>query len=94
VTVGQIFDWISKGGALALLVLILIGGWKRIWVWGYQLTDCEKRSDEWKQMALGGYNLASRATQAAERTVDVRAEVLDVLKEQIRGNAPARKRKR
>ena len=92
----QILDWVQRGGVIALLLLVIISGWKGIWVWGKQLDECEKRGDEWKQMALGNLNLASRAAQTAQSTVDVRTEILQVLRSTLEQatDKPPPKRKR
>jgi hypothetical protein len=33
------------GLPLGGLIVILIGGYRRWWTWGYQLTDCERERD-------------------------------------------------
>lgn len=56
-------------GFPTLLVAILYGGYKRIWVWGYQLQQCEAacsvqvqkaeaESQYWKHMAFQVTGLA------------------------------------
>lgn len=56
-----------------VMLLILVGGYFRWWVWGYQLTDCvakakdeisreQKYADRWEQLALEG--IATARAQA------------------------------
>jgi len=49
----------------SMLIFILLGGYKRWWVWGYQLVDMKKDRDEWKELALRGYIFAERAIHLA-----------------------------
>lgn len=65
----------EKASALSLptlLILILVGGYRKWWVWGWQLKEAETRCDallsaanvretEWKDMALTGGRLADKA---------------------------------
>lgn len=39
-------EWIERGGVLALLLIIIIGGSKRLWVWGWQQRETE---ETWEQ---------------------------------------------
>jgi hypothetical protein len=61
----------------ALLILILIGGYRKWWSWGYQLTECEarwaallvaaeRRENEWKELALSGAITARRAVETLQ----------------------------
>lgn len=63
-------------GTTAALMIVLYGGAKRWWVWGYQLTEakaeCEarltaaqRREDEWKELALTGGVVAKQAIELA-----------------------------
>jgi hypothetical protein len=49
-------------------VLILYGGAKRIWVWGYQLKDMTQDRDEWKARALRSVGLVERTVTVLEQT--------------------------
>ena len=79
----QTTDWldvvIGPSGALALLLVILWAGARGTWVFGRELKHLDDRyekalldlrtdRDEWKQIALHGTALASKAVDvAAER---------------------------
>lgn len=49
------------------LIFFLYGGYKRFWVWGYQLDECAKERDAWKDLALRNSNLADRSLQIATK---------------------------
>ncbi len=49
-----------------VMVLILYGGYKRIWVWGYQLDKVQKEADEWKDAALRSSGLAQTSLSIAK----------------------------
>ena len=65
---------LSGAGLATILILILIGGWKGLWVFGWvqmreramleqQRDQLFKERDEWKTLAL-------RATATADKAVD------------------------
>jgi hypothetical protein len=57
-------DIIAFAGKLTLgaaLVITLVAGYYRVWVWGYQLKDCERRSEQWREIALHGLQVTKRA---------------------------------
>jgi hypothetical protein len=58
---------LSGAGLPVLAVLILLGGWKRFWVWGYQLEEMRQERDEWRRMALRGTEFAERAISVVEK---------------------------
>jgi hypothetical protein len=53
---------------VAVSVLVLYGGAKRIWVWGYQLHDMTQDRDEWKARALRSVGLVERTVTVLEQT--------------------------
>ena len=56
-----------KNGLLALTIVILVvGGQRRWYVFGWLYSDLVKDRDEWKAMALHGAHVAERATTVAE----------------------------
>lgn len=69
------------GLPVVLLVFILFTGFKRYWVWGYQLRDSERRERDWKDMALRGTLIAEKATGREKWTVSERLEHLERLVE-------------
>jgi hypothetical protein len=64
-----ILDAIQRGGMPFIVLLILYGGYKEIWVWGRQLKAAEAREEEWKRMVLRSTDLATRATNTAAGAV-------------------------
>ena len=66
---------IGVGGGL---ILLLWGGYKRRWVWGWQLEElrtdmkaqldaCEVRAREWKELALSGRQITRDTLELAKR---------------------------
>lgn len=73
-TLIELWAYIRDGGMLALLFLILIGGWKRYWVFGWyaeelraRIVDLEQRIERATRVAESGTAAADRATRVAER---------------------------
>lgn len=67
----DILKYISQGGVLGILVIILLGGYRKWWVFGWQYKESEQRTskaeherDDWRDIALHGTNIA-------EQTVDL-----------------------
>lgn len=54
-------------GALVLALGILVSGWKRMWVFGWQYKDVENEKNEWKSIALKGAHVAERVVSVAEK---------------------------
>jgi hypothetical protein len=62
----------GDAGLIVAMILVFIGGARRVWVWGYQLQAAEedeeemrKERDEWKRLALESAGLAGRALKLA-----------------------------
>jgi hypothetical protein len=82
VLIADNFDWpalADRYGILGvILVLVLTTGYKRVWVWGYQLRDAEKREADWKDLALRGTLIAERVTKGTTRaSVEERLAALE-----------------
>lgn len=64
------FTLVEKLGGISgisfstVMLLIVIGSYKKVWVWGWQLDKAEAQSLEWKTMAL-------QATKVTESSVDI-----------------------
>lgn len=70
-TVQELVGLVTDGGVIALLILILVGGHRRWWVWGWLFRDTLRDRDEWKALALRGTGLAEAATDAAKKVHSV-----------------------
>lgn len=57
----QLLALLDKGGTIALLVFVLIAGWRGWWVFGREYNDKVKECDSWRRLALQGTDLAHRA---------------------------------
>lgn len=58
--VAEILQYVDKGGTIAVLVLILIAGYKGGWVFGRQYRDCKDELVEWKRLALQATHVAEK----------------------------------
>lgn len=61
----EAIKFIQSTGLVGIGILILIGGFRKWWVWGYQYEDMRKERDEWRALALKGTHLTERAMVTA-----------------------------
>jgi hypothetical protein len=59
---------LGPAGVTVLTLLILFGGWKKWWVFGWYAKDKEAEAAEWKAIALRGTQVAERVVQIAEKS--------------------------
>lgn len=71
-TLTDIFGILKDAGLLGALLFALIGGYRRVWVWGYQLDECKERENAWKAMALRTGEVADKNAEAALEIVKPR----------------------
>lgn len=64
----QLVNVASKLSLATLLIIILVGGYQGLWVYGPTYKQMVAERDEWKSLALKGANVA---TQAAQRALPV-----------------------
>lgn len=62
----ELIDIVSGAkGAIALLVLLLLGNFLEVWVWGHvyrrRMLTVERERDRWMQLALSTTSLAKKA---------------------------------
>ena len=73
-TIAELVDVISKAGALGILVIIIVGGYRGWFVYGpahdRQVTDLKEDRDWWRDMALRNGALAEKAAEVATREHD------------------------
>jgi hypothetical protein len=69
VTLDQVLDFLNRGGMLAILLLIVLGGHRRWYVWGWLYEEKVKESDEWKERAWRSANTTDKALDVAKKTV-------------------------
>lgn len=53
-------------GTLVLSLVILFGGWKRWWVFGWHYRETVDEKNEWKAIAMRGTQLAEKAVTLKE----------------------------
>lgn len=54
---------VQTGGVVGVLLVILWGGVRKWWVFGWRYTELEKERDEWKALALRSTNLAESLSE-------------------------------
>lgn len=59
----EVVKWASGLGTPTLLILVLIGGYRQWWVWGWQLREMREDRDFWRAQALGVTAITQTATQ-------------------------------
>ncbi len=67
------------------MIAALFLGYRRIWVWGYQLLEAEKDRDEWKALALSGMKTAADVAQIAARNAIFTPEQAETALRAVRG---------
>lgn len=70
-TLADLLKYFSQAGVLGLLTIVIFGGYRQWWVFGWQYKEAaariekaEKERDDWRDLALHG-------TSLAEQTVDL-----------------------
>jgi hypothetical protein len=63
-TLQEIVATIRDGGAWTFLVLIVLGGARQWWVFGWQYAEKSKECEAWKTLALKGLTVAERIVGA------------------------------
>jgi hypothetical protein len=63
----EFFKYVNDGGVFGLFTLILVGGFRKWWTWGWAYSEMEARlrqveqeRDDWRQLALHGTSLAEQ----------------------------------
>lgn len=69
-----VIDYISRGGFIALLLVIMWGGVKRWWVFGWQYEECREEAREWKDVALRSQHIANTSASIGEKLIDREAK--------------------
>lgn len=60
---------IEKGGLVIGMVLILIGGYRRWWVFGHHYAEKDRECEQWKQLALNGHLINQHAISTLSAVV-------------------------
>lgn len=68
-----IIDYVSKGGFIFLLLVIIYGGMKKWWVFGWQYEECRRSEEQWKEVALKSQHIADTSATLGEKLVDRRS---------------------
>lgn len=52
ITFSQVLVTIRDAGVVGLLVLVIVGGYRKWWAWGFLYDQVVKERDEWKDKYL------------------------------------------
>lgn len=68
----SVWSLVDKGGVVALLVIILLGGVRRWWVFGWTYREEVERGKEWRELALTGTRIAEHVAsrRSGRRSAD------------------------
>lgn len=65
---GILLDYLSRASVVTFLILVVYGGYKKWWVWGWlynektdEIENLRKESNAWRETALKGANVATQA---------------------------------
>lgn len=53
--------FLRDAGVIGVLVIIIVGGIKKLWVWGWQYREMERDRDFWRDTALRALNISEAA---------------------------------
>jgi len=65
-TLPTFLSFLQGAGLTGALVFFLYGGFKKWWVWGYQLEECQRQREAWQNLALKNFSLADRTMSLVE----------------------------
>lgn len=84
----QVFEWADTLGVIALLLIIIGTGARRVWVWGYQLTDAVveagKRESALVLACQKWQNVAEANQQQTDKLIQQVEELLLLLRSRRR----------
>jgi hypothetical protein len=63
-------NWLRDAGLLGMLLLFIWGGYKKVWCWGRELEDRDKRIEKLEQNIERWQAVAHQSLPMLERTVD------------------------
>lgn len=65
-----ILQYVQSGGVLGLLLVIVLGGARGWWVYGWQWALLQKERDEWKALATGAVTSVKEIVESMEPLVE------------------------
>lgn len=74
IDLGNFLDYISRASVIVFLIVVIYGGYKRWWVFGWVWKDLDQRCDDiakekdaWRETALESSKVATKAFREFER---------------------------
>lgn len=72
----QTVKYVDKLGVVLILILVIVGGFKKWWVFGYQHAEKSRECDEWKSLALSTHLANRRLEKMTDRAVETMEHTL------------------
>lgn len=69
ISISEIVGVVRDAGVLGILIVIIYGGSKQWWVWGWQYLETLKELNMWKEMAISGLLMAQKSVETNEKVV-------------------------
>ena len=67
----DVFRYVNTAGVVGLLALIVFGGYRKWWVFGWQYKESQERTERIEAERDGWRDIALHGTNLAEQTVDL-----------------------
>lgn len=64
----EVLTLIDRAGTIGLLIVIVFGGWRGVYVWARELNEMREDRDWWRQVALDGLTAAEKSLDLHDRT--------------------------
>lgn len=86
---GEWVQLIREGGAIAVLLLLILGTFTKRWfVPGWIYREMELQKDEWKELAQQGTTVAKRTSENTSSSLAALQHAIDVVDSIRRGDSP------
>lgn len=68
-TIAELLDIVTKGGVIATLLIVIVGGFRKWYVWYWQYNELLVDRNFWRGMALSGGQQTEKAIGLVEQVV-------------------------
>lgn len=65
--IAELLALARDAGTVSMLIMVLWGGWRKIWVWGWLYREAIRERDAWKRIALEGHVNQERLLEMVKR---------------------------
>lgn len=82
---GELLQVLQQGGMVGLLLIIIVGGARGWWVFGWtykdRIRDLAAERDQWMRAALKGTYTVEKATEVTDTSSKVLEQAIKILQE-------------